>query len=116
MMTAARRLGEMPTLAERIAALERIVREQAAQLAAQAAMIAMLVADRDVAAAIDGEVPTALSSSWRPIKAAAADVGFSVSGLRAAIRRHEDGPRWWRFRAGRLLVNIDTCPRKRKRT
>jgi hypothetical protein len=106
MLSTARHLGEAPTARE--------VAEQALALARElAARIAALEAKRDAEDEVDGDVQ-ALPSSWRPIKAAAAEVGYSVSGLRAATRRHTDGPRWWKFRAGRLLVNIETCPRKKR--
>jgi hypothetical protein len=106
MVSTAPLLGTVPTLVERLAALEH-------QLAEALARIAALEVGRAAAEEEDGPSPQASSSQWRPIKAAAALVGFSESGLRAAIRRHTDGSRWWKYRAGRLLVNIDTCPKKR---
>jgi hypothetical protein len=102
------RLGEGPTSAERIDRLERVVAELLAWKAEHEAKEAN---------GEDGEPsPPLPSPPWFPIKAAAPAVGYSESGLRAAMKRHMDGPKWWRFHAGRLLVNIDTCPRKRKRT
>jgi hypothetical protein len=109
MTTAAPRLGTTPTLAERIDRLEH-------QLAEAMARIAALESARDADDQTDGPAPEALSSSWRPIKAAAEQVGYTESGLRAARRRHAAGPEWWQYRAGRLLVNVDTCPKKRTRT
>ena len=61
----------------------------------------------------DGPAPAPLASSWVPIKAAAPAVGYTEFGLRAAMKRHTDGPRWWLYRACRVLVNVDTCPKKR---
>jgi hypothetical protein len=103
------RLGTVPTMAERMALVEH-------QLAEAWARIGVLEAKGDAEDAVDGPGPGELSSSWRPIKSAAAAVGYSESGLRAAMKRHPDGPKWWRYRAGRLLVNVDACPRKQKRT
>jgi hypothetical protein len=108
MTATARRLGEGPTLAERLLVLEHVVAELLAWKAEHEA---------EEAKGEDGEPLSPLPSPpWVPIKAAAPAVGYSESGLRAAMKRHRDGPVWWQFDRGRLLVNIDTCPRKEKRT
>jgi hypothetical protein len=59
----------------------------------------------------DGPMPAPLPPSWQPIKAAAAIAGFSPSGLRKRIAGHRDGPRWWKYSRGRLLINTDRCPK-----
>jgi hypothetical protein len=87
-------LALIAVLAERIEAIE-------GQLAAQG--------DED------GPAPAPLASSWVPIKAAAALAGFSESGLRKRIDRAQlNGERrpWWHYRAGRLFVDVDRCPRR----
>jgi hypothetical protein len=108
MTVPATRFGEGPTTAERVAVLERIVAELLAWKAEHEA---------EEAKGEDGEPsPPLPSPPWFPIKAAAPAVGYSESGLRAAIRRHKDGPRWWQFDRGRLLVNVHTCPHRKVRT
>jgi hypothetical protein len=116
MVTTARRLGETPTLVERVLMLERIVAEQAEVIAAQGTRISAIESARDVDDQVDGPAPAALPPNWRPIKVAAPLVGYSESGLRAAMKRHTGGRRWWQYRDGRVLVDVDTCPRKQKRT
>jgi hypothetical protein len=103
-------LGTVPTMAERMALVEHRLAEALERIAVLDQLVVQHHEDED------GPAPAPLASSWRPLKAAAALVGYSESGLRAAIRRHTDGPRWWKYRSGRLLVNIETCPKKRTRT
>jgi hypothetical protein len=74
MVSAARRLGEVPTLAERLATLERVVAEQVAKIAA-------LEARADADDQLDGSAPSPLPPNWIPIKAAAPVAGFSQSGF-----------------------------------
>jgi hypothetical protein len=108
MVSAARRLGEIPTLAERLAALERVVAELLTWKAEHEAKEANCE---------DGEPsPPLPSPPWFPIKKAAALVGYSEAGLRKAIKRHTGGRPWWRYRGGRLFVDIDHCPRRKVRT
>jgi hypothetical protein len=97
------RLGTVPTTAERVELLER-------QLAEALERIAVLESARDVDEQIDGAAPVLLGPSWRPIKAAAALVGYSESALRKASK----GGRavWWQARGCRILIDIDRCPRR----
>jgi hypothetical protein len=112
MVSTAPLLGTVPTLVERLAALEHLAAEQAERICALAERVAVLESARDVNDAIDGPAPPpALAPSWKPIKQAASLVGYSEPGLRKAKRRHADGPRWWRYLGGRLFVDIDRCPR-----
>jgi hypothetical protein len=99
-----RRFGEMPTMAERVLVLER-------QLADALVRITALEASHDADDQIDGAAPVALSPNWKPLKRAAALVGYSEPGLRKAVKRCSDGRRWWRYVAGRLYVDVDRCPR-----
>jgi hypothetical protein len=102
MVSAARRLGEVPTLVERLAALERVVAEL---LAWKAGHEAQEVNGED------GEPsPPLPSPPWVPIKKAAARVGRSESALRKVIKRRPDGVRWWRYDRGRLYAHIDLLP------
>jgi hypothetical protein len=112
MVSAARRLGEMPTLAERIAALERVVAEQAAQITEQMKRIAALEARGEVEDQVDGPAPRPLSSNWKPLRQAAAMAGYSWSGLRKKIMTHREGPRWWKLRGSRIFVDVTAMPRK----
>jgi hypothetical protein len=98
------RLGEVPTTAERLLVVERLLAEALAR-------IEVLEAARDVDDAIDGPAPTPLSSSWKPIKTAAALVGYSESALRKASK----GGRavWWQARGCRIWIDTDRCPRRR---
>jgi hypothetical protein len=110
MVSAVRRLGEVPTLAERVELLEHHLAEALARISA-------LEDQRGATAEEDGSAPQPLPANWRPIKQAAAIVGYSEPGLRKAIRRHVDGGRrWWRYLGGRLLIDIDRCPRRAIRT
>jgi hypothetical protein len=104
-MTApAPRFGEGPTSAERLDVVEKALAEALAR-------IAVLESARDVAEEADGPVPGRLPPNWKPIKAAASQVGYSEAGLRKAIKRHAGGPQWWRYLCGRLFVDVDRCPR-----
>jgi hypothetical protein len=78
--------------------------------------IAALEAGADPGEQLDGAAPQPLAPHWKALKAACADLGLSQSGLRKAIRRHADGPRWWQFRGGRLFINVHIAPRRRVRT
>jgi hypothetical protein len=100
MTTAPQRLGERPTLREDLdRALDLI--------AALTERVAVLESARDVDEQIDGAAPAALPPSWKPLKQAAAETGYSASGLRK-IR----APQWWKYVAGRVWVDTATCPRK----
>jgi hypothetical protein len=53
---------------------------------------------------------------WEPVKKAAAEVGYSQTGLRKAIDKAVQNrvrPRWWWYRRGRLWVDVNRCPRPR---
>jgi hypothetical protein len=105
-MTAPARIGERPTMRED---LDRAL----ALIAALTERIAVIEAARDVDEQLDGAAPAALPPSCVPIKAAARTVGYSESGLRKCIDRAKiTGERpWWHYRRGRLLIDLDHCPR-----
>jgi hypothetical protein len=109
-MTAA--LGTVPTLAERLATLERVVAEQAAVIAAHQARIVVLEDHLLQQEGEDGPAPAPLPPNWKPLKQAAALSGFSWSGLRKRIDMHREGPRWWRRRGHRILVDVTRMPRR----
>jgi hypothetical protein len=109
-MVSARRLGEVPTLAERLTTLERVVAEQAELISTHQARIAVLEARGDDEQ-LDGAAPAALPSNWQPLKQAAAIAGYSWSGLRKKITTRRDGP-WWRRRGNRILVDVTAMPRR----
>lgn len=96
-------LGTVPTMAERVLVLERLVAEQAEQ-------IRRLLARADADDQIDGSAPQPLPPNWKPIKAASALVGYSESALRKASK----GGRavWWQARGCRVWVDTDRCPRR----
>lgn len=97
------RIGTVPTVAERVLVLERVVREQAERIAA-------LEARADATDQVDGAAPAPLPVNWQPLKKAAEIAGYSWSGLRKKITRR-DGP-WWRRRGNRILVDVTAMPRK----
>jgi hypothetical protein len=103
------RLGEVPTTAERLLVVERLLAEALAR-------IEVLEAARDADDAVDGPAPQALPPNWVSIKVAAAFVGRSESALLKAIKRHPDGVRWWRYDRGRLFADIDRLPWPQVRT
>jgi hypothetical protein len=111
MVTTARRLGETPTLVERVLMLERIVAEQAEVIAAQGARIAALEDQRGAGDEEDGLAPAPLPANWQPLKKAASIAGYSWLGLRKKITTRRDGP-WWRRRGNRILVDVTAMPRK----
>jgi hypothetical protein len=111
MVSAARRLGEVPTLAERLATLERVVAEQAELMSTHQARIAVLEARGDVDEQLDGAAPAQLPPNWQPLKKAAAIAGYSWSGLRKKIPTRRDGT-WWRRPGNRILVDVTAMPRK----
>jgi hypothetical protein len=115
-LSAAYRFGSQPTAAERavppppelveqVAELQRLVRDQGAEIVAQAARIAALEGrpadDEDGAARPAGR--------WMRMKAAARATGRSVSGLKKLCRQgrvvfDDDAPR--------RLIDVGTVPRK----
>jgi hypothetical protein len=118
MVSSAPLLGTTPTPVERLAALERVVAEQAEAIAAYEVRITALE-DQIAHQEEDGPAPVRLPSSWHPVKAAAPLAGFSESGLRKRIDRAqldgEQGP-WWQYLGGRLFIDLDHCPRRAVRT
>jgi hypothetical protein len=98
------RLGTVPSLRED---LDRAL----ALIAALTERIEVLESARDVDDQVDGPTPTPLPPNWKPIKAAAALVGYSESALRKASK----GGRavWWQARGCRIWINTDLCPRRR---
>jgi hypothetical protein len=115
-MTVTARLGTAPTMREDLDRALDLIAKQADVIAALAGRIEVLEAARDVDDQVDGSTPQALPPNWRPIKKAAPIVGYSEPGLRKAMRRHTDGPRWWRYVGARLLIDVDRCPRRPVRT
>lgn len=101
-MTTARPFGAAPTTAERVLQLEHLVAEL---LAWKAAVEARDDVDED------GAMPQPLSASWKPLKLAAASVGYSSSML----RKLSDGCRaqWWQYRGGRIWIDTGNCPCRR---
>jgi hypothetical protein len=95
-----RRFGEMPTTAERMLVLER-------QLTDALVRITALEASHDADDQIDGAAPASLPVNWIPLKRAAEISGYSASALRK-LR----SPRWWKYDAGRVRVDVTACPRK----
>jgi hypothetical protein len=105
MVSAARRLGEVPTLAERVELLEH-------RLAEALARIEVLESARDADDQADGAAPAPLPVNWQPLKKAAAIAGYSWSGLRKKIGTRPDGP-WWKRRGSWILVDVTAMPRRR---
>jgi hypothetical protein len=100
MTATAPRLGTTPTLREDL--------DRALGLLAEAlARIAALEARADADDAIDGDVPQPLPPNWKPLKRAVEISGYSASALRKL-----KSPRWWKYDAGRVRVDVDACPRK----
>jgi hypothetical protein len=66
----------------------------------------------------DGRAPPPLSPNWRPVREAAALLGFSQSGLRKHLKHWDAhaGYVWWTYRGGRLFVDIDAAPIREVRT
>jgi hypothetical protein len=97
------RLGTVPALRED---LDRAL----TLIAALTERIEVLESARDVDDQVDGPAPQPLPPNWKPIKAAAAVVGYSESALRKASK----GGRavWWQTRGCRIWIDTDRCPRK----
>jgi hypothetical protein len=94
-----------PELVEQIAELQRLVRDQGAELVAQAGRIAELEARCGAAHSEDGR--SRLPGRWLRMKAAAKVTGRSVSGLKKLCRQgrvvfDDDAPR--------RLINVDSVP------
>ena len=124
-MTAHARLGTIPTLAEQVAELRAMVLDQARRIEALEAVQAVNVVNDDVLS--DGRPRAADPAecedgapmprgNWQPVKLACAKLNFSPSGLRKAIARagRQGGWPWHWYRAGRLWVDLDRAPRKRR--
>jgi hypothetical protein len=104
---------------QRLSAIEVAERALAENMALRG-MIGELVGRLEVleakAAGTDGEDarsparPSPLE--WLPFPEAVKVTGFSASGLRRRIKHHSNGPRWWRWYAGKLFVHIPTAPRR----
>lgn len=115
-MTTSRQFGTTPTTAERVLQLERQVVEQGRTIAAL--QLRLEVLERAAGAADEDGRPEPLGESWKPIKEAAAILGFSQSGLRKHLKRWDEnaGYIWWTYRGGRLYVDVDAAPVRVVRT
>ena len=100
MVTAAARLGTVPTSREIADEALALVRELAAR-------VAVLEARADADDAVDGDAPAPLPPNWVPLKQAALISGYSASALRK-LR----SPTWWKYVASRVWIDIAACPRK----
>jgi hypothetical protein len=98
--TAPPRLGATPTLRED---LDRAL----GLIAALTERIVALEAGRDADDQVDGPAPAPLPPNWVPLKRAVEISGYSASALRKL-----KSPRWWKYDAGRVRVDVDACPRK----
>jgi hypothetical protein len=105
------RIGTVPTTAERVELLERLLAEALARIEVLEDQLVHQAHEDE-----DGPAPAVLPPNWKPLKQAAPIVGYSEPGLRKAMRRHTDGPRWWRYVGARLLIDVDRCPRRPVRT
>jgi hypothetical protein len=96
-----------PELAEQLAELQRLVRDQGAEIVAQAARIADLEARSGAAHSEDGRPRPA--GNWLRMKAAADETGYSESGLRKMVRERRCVAD---FEGCHALINVDTVPRR----
>jgi hypothetical protein len=94
-----------PELVEQIAELQRLVRDQGAELVAQAARITAL----EVRPAEDEDGSPRRAGRWHRLKEASRRTGYSENGLRRLCRL---GRCVADYSGPHLLVNVDSVPRR----
>lgn len=111
-------VGPPPELLVRLAEIEVRLADQAVRIEALEALsispdwgTSRAAADPDCE---DGRPMPA--GNWEVFKCALEETGFSATGLRKRIimAKRSSGRPWWWYRAGRLWIDLDHAPRKRR--